>query len=198
VRHGETIWNREKRVQGISNIGLSDFGITQAERLAKSLKNEKLAAIYSSPLKRAYQTAEAIGKFHPVTIEIEDNLQELDQGDFESLTFIELREKHASFLWEWIADPASVSIPNGECLNDLQCRAWHAFKKITQKEGNALIVSHSFTIMTILCKIKDIALNQFLQMRVDLASKTYVEIKDGKYSIVRFNDINHLKDISSI
>lgn len=197
VRHGETIWNREKRVQGISNIELSDLGGKQVQRLAESLKNEEIAAIYSSPLKRAYQTAEAIGKVHPVTIELEDNLQELNQGDFESLTFRELREKHAPFLWKWIADPASVAIPNGECLNDLQYRAWNAFQKISQKEDNAVIVSHSFTIMTILCKIQDIALKQFMQVHVDLASKTHVEIKDGKYNIMRFNDVHHLKDISS-
>ncbi len=207
VRHGETIWNREKRVQGISNIGLSDFGRKQAQRLAESLESVKISAIYSSPLKRAYQTAAAIGKVHPVAIETEDDLQELDQGDFESLTLAELRENHASFLEKWIADPAAVAIPNGESLNDLQRRAWDAFQKIIEtclraphsREGNkTLIVSHGFTIMTILCKIQGAALNQFMQMHVDLASKTHVEIKDGKYSIMHFNDIKHLKGLSSI
>ena len=64
IRHGETLWNREKRVQGISDIELSERGIEQVQNLANSLKDEAIDAIVSSPLKRAYQTARIINQFH--------------------------------------------------------------------------------------------------------------------------------------
>jgi hypothetical protein len=64
VRHGQTLWNREKRAQGISDIELSQLGRSQAECLALSLRDEKIDRIISSPLKRALQTAEMINRFH--------------------------------------------------------------------------------------------------------------------------------------
>jgi len=65
VRHGQTLWNREKRVQGVSDIELSNRGSAQADCLARSLRNEEIDTIISSPLKRAIQTAEAINRFSP-------------------------------------------------------------------------------------------------------------------------------------
>ena len=62
VRHGETIWNKENKIQGITDIGLNERGIEQAEKLAYSLQKEELDAIITSPLRRAYDTAQAIGK----------------------------------------------------------------------------------------------------------------------------------------
>lgn len=196
VRHGETLWNRERRVQGISDIELSDFGRDQAQKLADCLKNEDIEAIFSSPVKRAYQTAEFIGKFHDTAIETDDRLIELNQGDFEGLTLNELFENHRSFLKRWIIDPASVVMPNGESLTDLQNRAWSIIESIIEKSKNTLVVSHNFTITVILCKIQNIRLSQFRRVRVDVASKTLVEIEDGNAVVRLLNDTCHLgKDI---
>ena len=196
VRHGETLWNKEKRVQGISDIELSEFGLKQAERLAECLKSMEIEAIHSSPLKRAYQTAETIARFHEVEIEKEWCLRELDQGDFEGLTFSELWEKHSSFLRKWIADPASVVMPNGESLEELQTRAWGVIEEIIEQSKNTLVVSHNFTITTILCKFKKISPSKFRNLRVDVASKTFVEISDDGAVVKLLNDTCHLgKDI---
>ncbi len=94
VRHGETLSNRENRVQGITDTELSDHGHAQVEKLAESLRYEPIDGIVSSPLKRAYQTAQAISKFHKTAIEVENNLQEMNHGDFENVTIAELKEKH--------------------------------------------------------------------------------------------------------
>ena len=114
VRHGQTPWNREQRVQGISDISLSNRGLAQAKNLALALKNEKIETILSSPLRRALQTAEAINRFHGLSIERNQDLIELDQGDFEGQTFPEIMKTHKAFLEHWAADPASVIMPNGE------------------------------------------------------------------------------------
>lgn len=195
VRHGETLSNRENIVQGITDIELSDHGRRQVEKLAESLRRESIEGIVSSPLKRAYQTALAIGKFHNVSIDIERNLQEMNHGDFENVSIEDLKEKHLPFIKEWFLNPASVVMPNGESLHDVQTRAWSAIKKIIDTPKNILVVSHSMTIMTILCKIRNIDLSFAREVRVDVASKTIVEFEDGKGTIIAFNDTHHLQDL---
>ena len=195
VRHGETLSNRENRVQGITDLDLSDYGRMQAERLAESLKSEPIERIVSSPLKRAYQTAKAIGKFHNTTIAFENKLQEMNHGDFENVTIEELKANHLPFLKQWFLDPASVAMPNGESLQELQKRAWSAIEKIIGTTENSLVVSHSMTIMTILCKIQNLDLSHARELRVDVASKTVVEFDNGKGVISLFNDTSHLKGI---
>jgi phosphoserine phosphatase len=192
VRHGETLLNRENRVQGTTDIELSDYGRMQAERLAESLKNEPIERIVSSPLKRAYETAGAISKFHGAMIEADRDLQEMNHGDFENLTIKELREKHISILRQWETDPASVVMPNGESLRDLQRRAWGAIEGIAKTAKNTVVVTHNMTIRTILCKIQDLDMLHIRKMHVDLASKTFVEFRSGKGAIVVLNDTSHL------
>jgi len=192
VRHGQTLWNREKRAQGISNIPLSKRGSAQAESLAQSLRDEQIDTIVSSPLKRALQTAEAINRFHHLPIQCEEDLMELNMGDFEGIVFQEMIENHGDFLKRWAEDPASVIMPGGESLTELQRRAWGVIKRIIVKPGTTLLAAHNFTIMTILCKIKAMDLSQIRQVHVDVASKTFVEFNKGKGTIVLFNDTVHL------
>jgi broad specificity phosphatase PhoE len=195
IRHGETLWNREKRVQGISDIELSDRGIQQVEHLARSLKDEKIETIISSPLKRAYRTASAINQFHNVTIESERDLQELDQGDLEGMRFSELMKDHLLFLEKWLTDPASVVMPNGESLVELQKRAWGAIERIIQRSQDTLVVSHNFTIMSILCKFKNLELSRFREVHVDTASATVVMIENGAGQVTSLNNTEHLRKL---
>ena len=85
VRHGETDWNRTGRCQGISDVVLNDNGRKQALELGLCLKGEKISAVYSSDLARAMSTAEEIARHHGLTVEIDSDLREMDQGDFEGL-----------------------------------------------------------------------------------------------------------------
>jgi phosphoserine phosphatase len=194
VRHGETLSNRENRVQGITDLDLSDYGRMQAERLAESLKSEPIERIVSSPLKRACETARAISRFHGAMIEADHNLQEMNHGDFENLTINELRERHKSILGQWDVDPASVIMPNGESLHGLQKRAWGAIEGIIKTARNSIVVTHNMTIKTILCKIQGLDMLHIRKMQVDLASKTLVEFRSGKGAIVMLNDTSHLKE----
>ena len=186
--------NRENRVQGITDMELSDYGRMQAEKLAESLRGEPIARIVSSPLKRAYETAKAISRFHGAIIEADRDLQEMNHGDFENLTIQELKEKHISVLRQWENDPASVVMPNGESLQDVQSRAWNAIEGITMDARNTVVVTHNMTIRTILCKIQDLDMLHIREIRVDLASKTLVEFNVGKGAIMVLNDTSHLKE----
>jgi len=196
IRHGETLWNKEGRVQGTSDVELSATGKKQAELLALSLKDHLIEAIHASPLKRAYQTAEIINKFHHLDIQIHRDLMEMDQGDFEGLSFKELMAGKKEFLQKWISDPALVKMPNGESLSELQNRAWSAMEEIIGKSQNALIVSHNFTIAAILCRLRNISLAEFRSACVDTASKTIVRLGGKEVIIDLLNDSSYLLDAS--
>ena len=198
IRHGETLWNKEGRVQGISDVELSTAGIEQARLLALSLKDYPIRAIHTSPLKRALQTAEIINEFHRKEIHTHQDLMEMDQGDFEGVSFKKLIACEKDFLNKWIADPASVQMPNGESLTQLQERAWRAMEKIINKEEDALVVAHNFIIAAIICRIRSINLNEFLSACVGNASKTIVSFQKNDIFIEAFDDRSHLtEDIKS-
>jgi broad specificity phosphatase PhoE len=192
IRHGETLWNKEGRVQGISDVELSDVGRNQAYSLALSLKGQSLGTIHASPLKRACQTAEIINDFHHLDMHIHRDLMEMDQGDFEGLSFKELMAREKKFLQTWITDPAAVKMPNGESLTELQQRAWHVVEQIISGSENALIVSHNFTIAAILCRLRNISLSEFRSTCVGTASKTIVRFQNGEAFIDLLNDRSHL------
>jgi phosphoserine phosphatase len=192
IRHGETLWNKEGRVQGTSDIELSDTGKRQAGLLAISLKDHPIKAIYASPLKRAAQTAAIINEFHSLDIKVHQGLMEMDQGDFEGCSFKELMDNKKDFLKKWISNPASVKMPNGESLSELQERAWRVMEEIISHKQNALVVSHNFTIAAILCRLRNIDLSQFRSTCVDTASKTIVRLEENRIAIDIINDLSHL------
>lgn len=192
IRHGETLWNKEGRIQGTSDIELSEAGVEQARRLALSLKDTDIGAIHASPLKRAFRTAEIINSFHGKVIDVHAGLMEMDQGDFEGMSFKELMACEREFLKRWVADPASVRMPHGESLVELQKRAWPPLEKIIAASQNALVVAHNFTIAAILCRVRNISLSEFRSTCVDTASKTVIVFNDGPARIETINDRSHL------
>lgn len=165
----------------------------QAKKLALSLQNEKLDAIITSPLERAYETARVIGTYHNLRIAVEKDLRELDVGGLEGLTFPELMVRYPEFLGQWMLDHASVVMPQGESLMEVQERVWPVIQRICENAKNALIVSHDFVIVTILCKIKNLSLSHTTKMQVSVASKTHIDFKNGTGNIVLFNDTAHLR-----
>ena len=194
IRHGETLWNKEGRVQGISDVELSAVGIEQARLLALSLKDHPIRVIHTSPLKRALKTAEIINEFHQKEIHIHDDLMEIDPGDFEGAYYKNLVVSENDFLNKWAANPASVKMPNGESLTQLQERAWRAMEVIINKDENALVVAHNFTIAAIVCRIRSISLNEFQSSLVGNASKTIVNFQKDGMIIETFNDRSHLRE----
>ncbi|NIP37755.1 MAG: histidine phosphatase family protein [Candidatus Dadabacteria bacterium] len=198
IRHGETEWNKQGLCQGISDINLSEFGKVQASCLSESLKDSTIDSIYSSNLKRAYETARLIAENHDVNVEVEDGLREMDQGDFEGQPFVKLRETHGHLLQSWRADPANFRIPNGETLQEVQDRAYNAIKNIRlNNEGKTvLIVSHNFTIITLLCKFQGTSLDDFYKYKINETSKHIINFNNGRYTVETFNNTDHLSNIN--
>jgi broad specificity phosphatase PhoE len=164
LRHGATDWNLARRCQGTTDLELNETGLEQAEAAALNLSREKIDAIYSSRLKRAFQTAGAVGRFHNLAVTIEESLRELDHGEIEGLTFAEIQATRPDFLRQWRDRPADADIPGGERLIDVEKRAWDGLGRIVRRhrpEETLVVVSHNFPILAVICHITGTPLNQY-------------------------------------
>jgi broad specificity phosphatase PhoE len=194
IRHGETNWNLTQKCQGFSDIELNQNGRRQIKELAQSLKSDEISAVYSSDLRRAKDTAAEIAKFHNLSINVDPDLREMNQGNFEGLSFSEIRELYSELLTEWRRNPEAVRIPGGETLIEVQERAWKSVQRIikTHHNENVVAVSHNFTIITLLCKFMGIRLRDFFNFKINAASKNVVIINKGSFKIDLQNDTTHL------
>lgn len=194
VRHGETQWNNDYRIQGVSDIALNDRGERQAKLVAKRLSNEKIAAIYTSPLKRALATASAIAKYHRLTVATRDGLKELCHGVLEGKTAEEAHRDHGPLVDQWRQDPVNIRVPGGESLLELQARAWKVIEEITERhQGDHVVaVSHHNTIITILCRFLGLDLSNYRRLRVELGSISIIDEGAWGPIITALNDTHHL------
>ena len=194
VRHGETEWNKEERCQGWTDISLTEKGREQAERLARALEKRPIAAVSSSPLARAFDTASAIARLHRLPVTKERAFMELDHGELEGMDFQTLRESFPRVLDEWARDPGSAAIPGGETLQTVQTRAWKALcaAKDGMDDGELVVVSHNITLKTIVCKVLGMDFGLIHRFQLDVASVNVLEWDDRGRRIACLNDCCHL------
>jgi Fructose-2,6-bisphosphatase len=119
VRHAESLWNPIGRYQGRLDPELSERGHNQAKLIANALKKYNPTALYSSPLKRTYQTAEYISKELNLPIIKNEDIIEIDHGDWSGLLVEEVKEKYPEMFRQWLYEPHLVKFPNGESLEDV-------------------------------------------------------------------------------
>src|SRR5262249_34017181 len=150
VRHGETLWNREGRYQGRTDIPLSPEGIAQAQRLGARLAGIHIDVAVSSPLSRARVTAETVlaadGRHSRPALELDDGLMEISHGDWEGKLSTEVERSHAEMFGIWRHHPGRdiPAGPNAETLGDVETRAWAALQRVASKlgDGTALVAAH--------------------------------------------------------
>ena len=139
IRHGETAWNVDTRIQGQLDIPLSANGRWQAERLAAALKHEAVDAIYASDLARAWETAQYIGLAQGLEVMKEADLRERSFGDFEGKTFAEIKLLLPEQSMRWrTRDPEFVPA-GGESLTDLRHRVVTAAERLAARHPGELI-----------------------------------------------------------
>jgi broad specificity phosphatase PhoE len=194
IRHGETHWNKEERVQGKSDIALTDLGRQQAACLAEVLSHENIAAVYSSPMIRAVETASTIARPHGLEVRQECALLELDEGELDGLTYQEMRERYRDFLIEWRDRAANLPLPGGgESLQQCQERAWGFVRALRERHPDEAVVavSHNFTILCIICRAIRLDLSDFRRLRQDVAAMSVLDFGEWGPALVAFNDTCH-------
>jgi len=195
IRHGETERNSEARLQGgKSDIPLNEKGRRQAHCLGLALQAEKLKAIYSSPLKRALDTALAISVHHHLEIQIDHALAEIDMGFIDGLDLTEVKESQADFWNRWRQEDYSAALPGGESPLQVQQRAWGAIQDIIRRhrEGSVAVVSHGISLQTIITAMLGAPLSSLTRFHLGVASITILHIDDDRTSLVMLNDTCHL------
>ena len=144
IRHGETAWNVDTRIQGHLDIPLSANGRWQAERLAEALRDETITAIYASDLTRAWETAEYVGQVHSLQLNKEVGLRERDFGDFEGKTFAEIELLLPEQSLRWRKRDPEFYPAGGESLTAMRTRVLEAAERLAaQHPGEQIaLVGH--------------------------------------------------------
>ncbi len=195
VRHGETNLNSAKRFWGKTDVELGETGIRQAEHLRDRLATQKIDAIYASNLRRASVTAEIIASRHRLNVITCTELDEINFGEFEGLTFQEISRLYpemATQLANWSISPR---FPGGESIDELSNRVGKFIPRLEKhtSEETILIVAHSGPLRLLVCNLLKVELQHWQQFRIDLASLSIVETYPRGAILSQLNDVSHLK-----
>ena len=197
VRHGESLWNPIGRYQGILDPELSERGHKQAEILAKTLKKYNPTLLFTSPLKRTYLTAKYISKELNLPINIDEDIIEIDHGDWSGLLVDEVKERYPDMFRNWLYNPEVVNFPNGENLEAVFKRVKRFQEKILEKyDGEVIIaVSHTVPIRASLVAGLDLPLSKFWSFGCDNASYSILDYDKVRPILYKLNNTYFLGDL---
>ena len=156
VRHGETDLNRDRRFRGMSEAPLNEQGRLESKGAARMLSNRGITSVYTSPVRRAAETAEIIAGEIGAGVVINDGLIDIDYGEWQGLTVDEVQGKFGREMLEsWMQDPGRFAFPGGESMQDVHSRLEPTLLGIVRENpgGNVTAVSHlavlkvCFTVM---------------------------------------------------
>ena len=194
VRHGETEWNKVKRIQGgDSDTPLSENGRQQAKALAARLRDEKITAIYSSPLQRAFNTARAIADYHQLEVTVLPSLKEIKVGELEGRLAADFSLRFDEFLCGNGCGKQPHVLPGGESIDDVQKRVWETILSLAenQSEGTLVLVTHYFVILAAICRILNLPLDQIVHLRLSTGTISAFTVDNGNGRLELFNDNCH-------
>ena len=152
IRHGETEWNSQKRMQGHSNSDLSEVGRGQIQALGELMKNVSFDHIYSSDSLRARQTAEAITQYSGHTLQFDQRIREKNLGVFEGLTSTEAKERHPEVYRLFKTAGANYVIDEGESTQQLLERALEFSEEIRLRhpQERVVMVTHGGVVRVLM------------------------------------------------
>ena len=198
VRHGQTEWNITGRFQGQSDTILSEVGRKQARLLAENFEtyySNKVDAIYSSDLKRAFETAETIGKKFSVDVKPDPRLREIHFGKWEGEEFEAVRKSDPEMLSNLFERPDLLKVDGGESFAEVQNRAMESINEIVAANPNKIVVvaAHGAILRTIIGAMMEVPLRCVWKFRQDNTAVNLVR-HDGKdFMIALVNSTAHLQ-----
>ena len=195
MRHGETAWNQEKRVMGRLETPLNRKGIAQGKRIARLLPDLEIRAIYTSPLRRALDTARILAKECHKSLKINPNLTEVAFGRWQGYRFDDLIKDKAYH--RFLKTPLKAAVPGGETIVDVQRRGLRAIRRAIREypKGRLLFVSHGDVIRAILCHYLKLPLQEFRRLRIDNGTLSALEV-DGPWAEIKY--MNYVPDVTKV
>ena len=197
VRHAQTAWNGENRLQGHTDLPLSSLGEQQARCVGTAFASRHLKGMFTSHLQRTRQTASAIlaGNGHGLTPSIDQALAEIHLGTWEGLTPDEIDARFEGAYQRWRLDPSTVEIPGAEPLSAFRRRVRGVFERLIAgfEEGEYVVVSHGGVIAAMLAEVLEADYDIVLRrLCLDNAGITALECGFGKPSVLWVNSTMHL------
>ncbi len=198
VRHGETVWNVDAVYRGRSDIPLSETGRAQAEMVGRRLAGEGITVLRTGPLMRARETAEAIERHSGVPARVDPDLIDLDCGEWEGLTDVEVKEKYPDLRRRWLDTPHLVRLPGGESLEDVSTRVTRMLTDVLASPGVVVLVSHRVIHKVAICMLLGLDNSHFWDVRLEVAAITEFECSPRHRVLVRHNDMCHLSALEGV
>ena len=196
IRHGETAWNVDGRIQGQLDVPLNDRGRWQAHRLARALADEDIAAIYSSDLRRALDTAQALarGRGRPITTDV--GLRERGFGSFEGLSHAEINARWPADAQRWHQRDPTFGAPGGETLNRFCERSIATAARLAALHPGRTIalVSHGGVLDCLYRAACRVALDAPRSWQLGNASINRLLYTPQGFTLVGWSDTSHLDD----
>ena len=195
IRHGQSIWNRDHRIQGQLDPPLSDEGRRQAALLAGRFVGRRFGGLYASDLKRAFETAEVLGAVLDMRPESRAGLREIFLGDWEGLRTEEIAERFPEAWASWVEEPDWDVVPGGEGATAFDARVAAEVDEILRRHesGDVLVVTHGGVIQIALHRLLGRPSSGLWPFRIQNASISVIEKRDGRMVIAGVNDIAHLE-----
>jgi broad specificity phosphatase PhoE len=197
LRHAETDWNREHRFQGWRDIPLSAKGRQQAGSAARLLAASPLAAVWSSPLRRARETAALIAAPHGLAVRESDAFREMGFGDWEGLTRDEVRVRFPEAHRAWVETPPEATWPGAETLARVRARALAGLQELREAhQGQTVcLVSHGITGRILILEALGLGLDRLWSLQLSSTGISELEFREDWTTLHRMNSLVHLADI---
>ncbi len=195
VRHGQTEWNRQERFRGWVDIDLDETGLRQAEAVAARVARWEVAAIYSSPLRRAVATAQIIANRLSLPVVPLEGINDMNFGIWQGLSIGEVKENYPELFDLWRYNPQRLEIPQGESLEDVRKRVVATIDELTARHESATValVTHRVVCKVLLCHLLGLDNSHFWQIAQDATAINLFEITEGKATVTLLNDTCHLR-----
>lgn len=199
IRHGETVWNAEGRIQGKGDSPLTERGVAQAKAVAKRLQHEPFTMLYASHLGRVIETARYIAAITGHTLTIDERLQERHYGLFEGLTYADAQLQHPEIFaaYQQQRYAADYAHPGAESLRQLSERGQAVLQALAEKHpGERLaIVSHGAFLGAVLRHILGVPLGGRHGFRLANGSISEIVFADGDWRVKTLGEVYHLREI---
>ena len=183
VRHGETEWNRANRIQGHTDVPLSDKGRNQVSALAPELTGVPISAVYSSDLSRTVETAQILLSSTGLSVQQDRDLREFSYGEWEGLTLSEVQTRDGdAFAQRFNVRDVDFAAPGGESAVQLVGRVRRFYDRVVAAHDggeNVLVAAHGGSVRALALCLLGLPVEHFWRFRVDCAGLTIIENHAG-------------------
>jgi probable phosphoglycerate mutase len=197
IRHGQTAASRENRFSGSSDPPLTEVGEAMAAAFAKAYASLKWEAVYTSPMLRTRQTADALCRQLGIQAVVEDGLKEIDYGEWEGLEQSDVKARWPEAFSHWADDVASRGTPGGETAFHVAARSMRVVEAIRARhqQGNVLIVSHKATLRIITCALLGLDVRLFRERIAQPVGAVSLFVVTASTALLTvFGDRSHLSE----